>query len=185
MADAAEIPCSVFIDGSNFYKKLTSLGFLKLLEFDYAGFASFLAQGHPLIERRYYIGAVRNDDKSPKSEKLHCNQQKLLENLTKHGFSYTLGYLLKGTDGVYHEKGVDVQIAIDVVKAAYEATCKRIYLVTSDTDLIPAIQLAKNKGVEVIYVGFKHQVSYALKANASRYKRLQRDDIAPFANTTS
>ncbi len=167
------------IDGGNFYYKLRSLHLSHLLAFDYAAFAKFLAGDATLTEKRYYIGAVR-DTKDPKSQLLHQNQQRLLASLTKHGFSYTLGYLLKDQDGVYHEKGVDVQMAVDIVRAAYEGTCHRILLISSDTDLIPAIEIARNKGIEIVYIGFKHQQSYALKAKASRYRLLRKEELLPF-----
>jgi uncharacterized LabA/DUF88 family protein len=67
-----------------------------------------------------------------------------------------------------------------MVSAAYEASCQRIFLVSSDTDLIPAITLAETKGLEVIYVGFRHEISYALRARSSRYRLLRKEDILPF-----
>jgi uncharacterized LabA/DUF88 family protein len=172
--------CAVLIDGGNFYYKLKTLGITNQLQFDFSGFATSLAQGDVLVQKRYYVGAVSNKDKTAKSERLHRNQQRLLSALTTHGFTYALGYLLQDGAGVYHEKGVDVQIAIDIVSAAYEASCQRIFLVSSDTDLIPAIKLAKSKGLEVIYVGFRHEISYALRAVSSHYRLLRKEDVLPF-----
>ena len=57
-------------------------------------------------------------------------------------------------DGVYHEKGVDVNIAVDILVGTYEDLCDRIILVSSDTDLIPAVNKARGKGKIVEYVGF-------------------------------
>lgn len=88
-------------------------------------------QGFLVYVDSYSIFPTSIKDKTVKSEKLHRNQQRLLINLITHGFTYTLGYVLKDKDGIYHEKGVDVHIAINIVSAAYEATCKRIYLVSS------------------------------------------------------
>jgi uncharacterized LabA/DUF88 family protein len=62
--------------------------------------------------------------------------------------AFSLGYLLKD------RKGVDVNIAIDLLVAAYENLCERLYLVSSDTDLIPAIAKAQEKGITVVYVHF-------------------------------
>lgn len=47
------------------------------------------------------------------------------------------------------EKGVDVSIALDIVLGNY----KTVFLLSSDTDLIPAIKKAKEMGRRVIYVG--------------------------------
>jgi len=49
------------------------------------------------------------------------------------------------SDGIYHEKGVDVNIAVDILVGVYEDICDRIILVSSDTDLLPAISKAKEK----------------------------------------
>ena len=45
-------------------------------------------------------------------------------------------------------------MAVDMLIATYENQCDRIILVSSDTDLLPAIKQAKRKGKEVEYVGF-------------------------------
>ena len=55
-----------------------------------------------------------------------------------------LGYLLK-SNGKYH-KGVDVQMAVDMMEAAYKDLCDRIILVSSDTDLEPAIRKVREQG---------------------------------------
>jgi hypothetical protein len=63
----------------------------------------------------YYIGAVKTDG-TEKIRKMQANQQRLLTHLKMHHFAYSLGYLLK-SDGVFHEKGVDVHIAVDILVA--------------------------------------------------------------------
>lgn len=96
-------------------------------------------------------------------------------------FSYTLGYLLK-TDR-YHEKGVDVNISVDILVGAYENLCERFVIVSSDTDLLPAIIKAKEKGKEIEYVGFSHQPSFALIRYASETRLLRKEDLIPFTFT--
>jgi hypothetical protein len=104
MTTSSPITCAVLIDGGNFYHKLKTLGITNQLQFDFSGFATFLAQGDALVHKRYYVGAVSNKDKTATSERLHRNQQRLLAALTTHGFNYALGYLLQDGAGVYHEK---------------------------------------------------------------------------------
>ena len=72
---------------------------------------------------------------------MQANQQRLFAHLKKHSFAYSLGYLLKDKKGVYQEKGVDVNIAVDLLVASYERLCERLYLVSSDTDLKPVTVL--------------------------------------------
>ncbi len=108
-----------------------------------------------------------------------ANQQRLFAYLRKHKFTYSLGYLLK-SGGALDEKGVDVQLAVDMLVAAYEDQCDRLYLVSSDTDLIPAIHKAQEKGKTVIYVAFSHQVSKALVAACKETQTLTKDALIPF-----
>jgi uncharacterized LabA/DUF88 family protein len=42
--------------------------------------------------------------------------------------------------GAYHEKGVDVRIAVDMIVGAYENEFDTVILISSDTDLIPAVE---------------------------------------------
>ena len=168
----------ILIDGSNFYYKLKDLGLHNLLNFDFDKFAQFLSKNTQLIGALYYVGRVRQDD-TKKADKMVANQQKLFRRLNKHNFRYVLGYLLKN-DGVYHEKGVDVQIAIDIVVAAYEKQCNRIILVSSDTDMAPAIKKAQAKGVIVEYVGFSHMPSVAMVSFCKESRLLTKDDMKQF-----
>ena len=88
--------------------------------------------------------------------------------------------MLKDSKGVFHEKVVDVNIAVDLLVASYENLCDRLYLVSSDTDLIPAIHKAQEKGKTVIYVAFSHQVSKALVAACKETQTLTKDTLVTF-----
>lgn len=73
------------------------------------------------------------------------------------------------SNGVFHEKGVDVQIAVDLVRGAIKNEYDTTYLFSSDTDLIPAIKTARDEGKKVIYVAFENMISRALQKNCSSY----------------
>jgi len=171
--------CIVLIDGSNFYFKLKDLRLHNLLKFDFAGFTKYLTGEHKLIQATYYVGAVRTDG-TEKVQKMFNNQRKLLAHLRKAKFRYSLGYLLK-SDDKFREKGVDVNMAVDILVATYEDLCNHIILVSSDTDLLPAIKKAKEKGKTVEYIGFSHQPSIAMVANCSKSRLLTKEDLLPFA----
>ena len=170
--------CIILIDGSNFFFKLKDLKLHNLLQFDFAGFAKMLSKGGKIINASYYVGAVRTDG-TKKTQKMHDNQQKLLVHLQNNGFNYILGYLLKSDDG-WHEKGVDVNIAVDILVATYEDICDRIIIVSSDTDLLPAVKKAKEKNKIIEYIGFVHARSYAMINNCSQYHLLKKEDLLPF-----
>ncbi|MDO8658678.1 MAG: NYN domain-containing protein [Candidatus Levybacteria bacterium] len=170
--------CLILIDGSNFYFKLKDLKLHNLLEFDFSKFAKFLARSKKIVESRYYVGRVRQDG-TAHAEKMLANQQKLFESLKSHKFQYTLGYLLK-SDGRYHEKGVDVQIAVDILVSTYKNKCDRIILVSSDTDLEPAINVARAKGKMIEYIGFSHKPSVAMVRFSSESRLLTKEELSDF-----
>jgi uncharacterized LabA/DUF88 family protein len=149
-----------------------------LLDFDFTTFIKFLAKNQAITEKIYYIGKIRTDG-TKKTQSLFDGQRKLLAHLSKHKIKYTLGYLLK-SGGVYHEKGVDVNIAVDILVATYQNICDRIILISSDTDLLPAIRKAKEKGKIVEYVGFAHMPSKAMITNCSEVRLLKKEDLISF-----
>jgi len=71
---------SVIIDGSNFYYKLKNLGFGNLLKFNFSGFAKFLSGKNKIVSQKYYIGAVREVPRNPKSKKLLADLKRKNEN---------------------------------------------------------------------------------------------------------
>lgn len=62
----------------------------------------------------------------------------------------------------------------------YENLADRIILISSDTDLLPAIKKVKEKGKSVEYIGFSHKPSVAMVANCTKSRLLTKDDILPF-----
>jgi len=170
--------CIVLIDGSNFYFKLKDLELHNLLEFNFSGFIRMLTSGDKVVRAIYYVGAVKTDG-TEKTLRLFNSQRKLLSRLKNHKIEYSLGYLLK-SGGIFREKGVDVNIAVDILVTVYENLADRIILVSSDTDLLPAIKKAKEKGKSVEYIGFSHKPSVAMVANCSISKLLSKEDIVPF-----
>lgn len=170
--------CFILIDGSNFYFKLKDFKLHHLIDFNFSLFNKMLAGKNKIIESIYYIGKVRTDG-TEKTQILFNNQRKLFSHLGRHKVRYSLGYLLR-SDGKFHEKGVDVQIAVDIVRGAIKNEFDICYLISSDTDLLPAIKTAKEENKKIIYVGFENSVSRALMKNCSSYLILKRGELLPF-----
>ncbi|MEK7599167.1 MAG: NYN domain-containing protein [Patescibacteria group bacterium] len=120
---------------------------------------------------------AKQDDK--KGQQMRSNQQKLFAKLRKEGWIIKYGYLLN-TSGKYHEKGVDVQIATDILIGAYENLYDTAILISSDTDLIPALAKAREMKKKVEYVGFSHKPSYGLITHSDIRRLLTSDDIEKF-----
>lgn len=168
----------IIIDGNNFYHRLKEFNLRDLLNYNYEKFADILATKRKLISKRYYIGSIREEYKNLKSRKLMTNQQKLLGKLQKNGWEIGLGHMLK-TDS-YHEKGVDVLMAVDLLIGAYENLYDTAILVSSDTDLIPAIIKIRSMNKKVEYIGFGHKPSMALIANSDVRRLFIKDDLEKF-----
>ena len=169
--------CLILIDGSNFFFKLKSLQLHNLLSFNFTAFSTLLCRDGSLVGATYFVGKVKTDG-TEKTKKLQANQQKLFTHLIQHNYHYALGYLMK-SDGIFHEKGVDVDIAVSILVAAYEDVADRIILVSSDTDLLPAIKKAQEWGKSVEYIGFSHQPSLALIARCTKSRLLDKADLQP------
>lgn len=168
----------IIIDGSNFYHRLKEDKLTGLLNFDYLKFAEFLIGKRKLIFKKYYIGAIREESGNLKSRTLMKNQRILTGNLKRFGYKIGYGHMLK-TDS-YHEKGVDVLMAVDLLIGAYENLYDTAILVSSDTDLIPAIIKIRSMNKKVEYIGFGHKPSMALIANSDVRRLFIKDDMEKF-----
>jgi uncharacterized LabA/DUF88 family protein len=113
--------------------------------------------------------------------RMMSNQQRLLARLRNQEWSTSAGFILE-TDSEHHEKGVDVKIAVDIVIGAYENLYDRLILVSSDTDLLPALEVVRRKKKEIEYVGFSHAVSHAMIEYATETRLLRKDDLVPFVS---
>jgi len=161
MTNSGQKRVAIFIDGGNFYRRIRQDDLIpKGTKFNYAKFAEFLTRGRTISSKSYYIGIVRNHDKTPKSQKMVESQQKLLSNIENSGYEIKRGKIVY--DNKIREKGVDVQIAIDLVIGAGENKYDTAIIVSSDTDLIPAIKYVKSKGKTVEYVGFAKSPSLGM-----------------------
>jgi len=174
----------IIIDGSNFYHRLDELKVAKQINFDFGRFVDNLANRNILVDRSYYVGAVRENPRSQKSHRLMIDQQRLIGRLKRFGFRVELSYLLK-SGGKYHEKGVDVKMAMDILVGAYENKYDTVYLISSDTDLLPVIDKARSMKKKVVYVGFSHRPSYALIKHCTETTMLRLEDIKKFVKKKS
>ncbi|HCM36681.1 MAG: hypothetical protein A3J30_01130 [Candidatus Wildermuthbacteria bacterium RIFCSPLOWO2_02_FULL_47_9c] len=173
---------AVYIDGSNFYGYLKDkeINFSRGTKFDFRTFVDFLAgDERDCISKRYYTGVFRNLDGSEKSKKLVMGQQKFFSNLEKDGFAIKRGRIMP-IDKVYKEKGTDVKIAVDLIVGAVDDLYDTAILVSSDTDLIPAIRYIKYKSKRFEYVGFAHAPSLGMQKYADLSRLLLPQDIEKF-----
>ncbi len=174
----------VFIDGSNFYyklKELTSIINIKisLLDFNFYKFSEWLVGQNNLIEARYYIGAIKRRNDS-KSEQLYADQQRLLAKLHNQNIPVILGQLIQHPDKTFHEKGVDVRLSVEMIRFARQDKYDMAYLISSDTDIVAAVEEVKSFGKKVNYVGIAKGQSFGLTKVSDNTILLRAEDIEQF-----
>ena len=100
------------------------------------------------------------------------------------------GFVIKRGKVIYdggkiREKGTDVKIAIDLVIGAADDIYDTAILVSSDTDLIPALKYLKYKNKKLEYIGFSHAPSFGMQKFADLSILLLGENIEKFKERKS
>ena len=144
--------CAVFIDGGYLAKYLKQLGEPRV---DLYKLALKLARGNEVV-RTYYYNCMPYQSSPPTEDERRrmSRMRRFVHSLQQNPrFEVRLGRLKKtyDVDGreVFVQKGVDVLLAVDLVRMSSTRQIEYAYLLTGDSDLVPAIQAAKEQGVVV------------------------------------
>jgi len=151
-----------------------------LLDFNFREFAEWLVKPNNLLEIRYYLGAIKRERNNPKSEHLYADQQKLIGKLQQQNIAITLGQVIRHPDKTYHEKGVDVRLAVEMIRFAREDKYDIAHLVSSDTDLVAAVEEVQAFNKTVQYIGIPKGQSYGLSSVADDVRLLRPEEIGQF-----
>ncbi|MGI9297223.1 MAG: NYN domain-containing protein [Gammaproteobacteria bacterium] len=83
---------------------------------------------------------------------------------------------------VFEQKGVDMRIGLDMAMIAERQMVDRLILISADTDLIPALKLCRQRGIQVIVVEFPDkQISYKLLEHSDLCRQVKwPEDMALF-----
>jgi len=173
---------AIYIDGSNTYNKLKVFGLPEEgKRFDFSAFVSHIVGERELVSKRYYVGIVRNHDNSEKGDMLVRKQQQFLERLRSTGFEVKPGRIMYDDVDRIREKGVDVKLAVDLVIGAADNWYNTAIVISSDTDLIPAIKYVLNgKKKKVEYIGFAGAPSLGMIKECSTQRLFAKEDLASF-----
>jgi uncharacterized LabA/DUF88 family protein len=148
--------CIVFFDGQNLYhgardawapdKSLNLQTHYSWPSYDVEQLAEALVaseSGRVLSQARFYTGVPGPSYGKPPSQSRNDFWHKFWNNKLRHlaarGVHVYRGRINPGGQ----EKGVDVSIAIDLIRLTYEQAYDVAILVSSDSDLGPAVRLAK------------------------------------------
>ncbi len=151
----------IFIDGSNLYHSLKN--FFKRTDLDVGKFCNKLLDKRRLI-RIYYYNARVGQKEEPER---YRNQQNYFASIT--AIPYTelrLGRLVYNNwpGSPPYEKGVDIQLATDMITHSFKNNYDVAILVAGDNDYVGAIQAVKDNGknLEVALFG-KERTSMQLR----------------------
>lgn len=115
-----------------------------------------------------------------KSEKMYADQQRLIGKLQQQKIVIIFGQLIRHPDKTFHEKGVDVRLAVEMIRSARTNKYDVGYLVSSDTDLVPAVEEVQSFGKKIQYVAIVKGQSFGLTKIADDIRLLRPEDIKPF-----
>lgn len=150
----------IFIDGANIYHGAHDYD--KDYKLDYQKLAQLLEEETEteLIRTSFYTGVPED---VPQKEREFLEIIDALDNFevkTKP---------LREIDGERIEKGIDVQIASDMLYNGLQGHCQHVILVSGDDDLAPAVERLKDSGVVVTVAAYKKSASHDLVHAADRY----------------
>lgn len=169
----------LFIDGENFLHKIEDV--LKkekvnikkgdIAKIDLNFLISKVLGKYKLTRKIFYAAKLYYHPKTKdKSIELILFHRYLKTNLQKQGFEFLVTGNVRGqevtvdhkTKIIFREKGVDVKIAVDLIVMAIDKKIKTAIICSSDSDLQPAVQELRKRGVKVIYLGFSFQPNKGL-----------------------
>ncbi len=159
----------VFIDGNNLYFGLKkNIGNYNL---NYGKFIRELTSGHDLIRAYFYTAVFKRED----DDKLFNGQQKFLSYLQEVPFMQVMPGRIEKRGDELVEKGVDVRLAIDLVRFGANRLYDVAYIVSGDGDYAPAVNAVKDMGLNVINCFFTDEASTHLKHVCDKFIRLDYD----------
>ena len=164
----------IFIDGENLFKSSREenikISFEKLIE--------FLSKGFNLIRVYYYSGIPTKTtwNKNKETEKEFQNKMnKQIQFLDKLALDFNFHIVTRPLiirDGKIKEKGIDVNIASDIIWHGLSNNYDTFILISGDRDLIECLERMKDNGKRVIIANFDRNISREIKKIADKYINL-------------
>lgn len=160
----------IFIDGSNMYHSLK--GVFRRTDLDIGRFCQKLLDKRRLVRVYYYNAKVGLKEEPERYQ----DQQKFFDGIA--AIPYTelrLGRLVYNNwpNSPPYEKGVDIQLATDMITHSFKNNYDVAILVAGDTDYVGALQAVKDNGknVEVALFG-RERTSMQLRNVSDRVQTI-------------
>jgi uncharacterized LabA/DUF88 family protein len=184
----------VYIDGENFLHKIKSI-----LKTSYQNYSPQLLTKiklkhlipsifpHDKIDQiRYYAAKIHTHPQTQeKSKELIQFQRVFKSNLEKQSILFIKSgnvraqelNLANNKTVIFKEKGVDVQIAVDLVSMSCNKQVSKAIICSSDSDLQPAVTELKKRSVETIYLGFETSPNKGLMYTTDKTILFRTDEL--------
>lgn len=188
----------LLIDGENLKGKIKVVckeenkGRILWHKYDFKGLFETVLNNSTIERKVFYFARIKEYAESKEKSKKLIEEQRLLKtHLEEQGFEVVMsgrvrGFMEEDANGkqvlVFKEKGVDVQIAVDMVTLACDKKADEIILVSSDSDLQPAIREVRNRDVKCAYVGFEAQPNKGIAYTTSRTILIRNSELFQFMN---
>lgn len=137
---------AIYIDGTNLVSSLQQRGWPAFIDLDYL--AGKLVNKDKLVHIFYSFSSPH-----PKVPEDIKREQQRYHDILRTMPSISLGEGWRSPPN-YLEKAVDVKLAINLVMMARNNDYDVAYLITGDSDLVPAVDMVREIGKEVVYVYF-------------------------------
>jgi uncharacterized LabA/DUF88 family protein len=193
----------LFIDWENFKNKLKSVlkkegitNKINWCEYNFRGLFDQVLQRIETDRRIFYAARLKFCPHTAEKSKELIEKQRLLKTyLETQGFEFIYGGRVRENFELnerrekiltFREKGVDVQIAVDMVKMAFENKLELAILASSDSDLQPVIrglkeaEELKKKNIEIIYLGFEIGHNKGLSYTTDRTILIRNSEVLKF-----
>ncbi|OGD82797.1 hypothetical protein A3A54_02070 [Candidatus Curtissbacteria bacterium RIFCSPLOWO2_01_FULL_39_62] len=188
--------CILFIDGENFLYKIKDVlkqenlpqSKTSLAEIDLGKLFKEPLKGFDIKRKIFYVARLHiHPETDKKSGDLIKLQRKLRNSLVNQGYEFIIAGNVRAqkvdSKIVFREKGVDVKIAVDLVSLACDKKLTTAILCSSDSDLQPAVKEIRERGVEVIYLGFEASPNKGLTYTTDRTILLRNSEVSTIYNS--
>jgi len=156
-----------FIDGSNFHGHLkTKFGNGRVR---FPQICQRVVGMHRKLEAWRYYAAPLPQGTTQAHKANYAGQRAFFASLQNSGGVVRLARFQKDASGTIREKGVDVLIAVDLVRLAAENKYDVAILFSGDADLVPAIETVQEVYHKEVEVALPDVQAYHVRSKANRF----------------
>ena len=193
----------ILIDGENFLHGLRILASApdspvareQFLDFPFKQLLDEVLGDSEKAQVLYFGAKLRKYEQTPelklKTERIVSLQSRFSNSLQREGINFIkVGYLRAREtelcskcghqEWTLIEKGVDVGLTVRMLAEASPET--EIVLISSDTDLLPAVRASKQKGATITFIGYEDRPILSLIDLASKHRVITAPMVKKYLN---